>query len=46
MANFIHKTSINLVVLGSGYIVVSTLVDYNETYKESRQKEHKVKLSE
>jgi len=34
-ANFLHKMSVNVIILGTGYIIYSTLRDYNNYYLEA-----------
>ena len=39
MANFLHKSAVNVIIIGIGYTVVTTAREYNEIFKEQRQKE-------
>lgn len=38
-ANFLYKSAINLMLVGMGYNIYTTLRDYNTVQKESRKKE-------
>ena len=38
-ANFLYKGAINLMILGMGYNLYTTLRDYNQLQKEARKKE-------
>ena len=35
-ANFMHKFAVNTLLLGSGYVIYSSLKGYNETFKYER----------
>ncbi len=35
-ANVFHKMTINVILVGMGYCVVTTMRDYNEIFKEQR----------
>lgn len=35
-ANFAHKITVNLILIGIGYCIYSTVRDYNENFKEER----------
>lgn len=39
MANFLHKTTVNIIIIGIGYTVVTTGRDYNEIFREQRKRE-------
>jgi len=35
-ANFLHKATVNAILVGIGYCLYSTVRDYNENFKEER----------